>query len=29
MVDVRAIREALEKVYGAERILQELNAGSR
>jgi len=29
MVDVRAIREALEKVYGADRILQELNAGSR
>ncbi|MEJ2483726.1 MAG: S46 family peptidase [Gemmatimonadota bacterium] len=29
MVDVRAIREALEKVYGAGRILQELNAGAR
>ena len=29
MVDVRAIREALEKVYGADRILQELSAGSR
>jgi len=28
MVDVRAIREALEKVYGADRILQELNAGA-
>jgi hypothetical protein len=29
MVDVRAIREALEKVYGADRILAELmNAGS-
>jgi hypothetical protein len=29
MVDVRAIREALDEVYGAERILQELNAGAR
>jgi hypothetical protein len=29
MVDVRAIREALEKVYGADRILLELNAGAR
>ena len=28
MVDVRAIREALEKVYGADRILEELNAGA-
>jgi len=28
MVDVRAIREALEKVYQADRILQELNAGA-
>ncbi len=28
MVDVRAIREALEKVYGAERVLAELNAGA-
>ena len=28
MVDVRAIREALEKVYGADRVLAELNAGA-
>ncbi len=28
MVDVRAIREALEKVYGAGRVLAELNAGA-
>ncbi len=28
MVDVRAIREALDTVYGADRILQELNAGA-
>jgi hypothetical protein len=29
MVDVRAIREALEKVYGARRIVDEITAGSR
>jgi hypothetical protein len=28
MVDVRAIREALEKVYGADRVLAELDAGA-
>lgn len=28
MVDVRAIREALQDVYGADRVLAELNAGA-